>query len=138
MRLKSLWPFFLWMALIIVLSTTSGKSFPSSDWMQWFKLDKWIHAFLYFVLFLLLYIPVRNGKTRWDVKSWTVYILSPALGAGLELIQTLIPDRSGDLPDAVANTVGVLIAVFLLRWKLKKWPWEDTVEGTVVSSDGTA
>lgn len=138
MRLRSFWPSILWAILIIVLSTASGKSFPSADWMEWFKLDKWIHAFLYFVLFVLLYIPCVVRRNDLSLFIRLALILTPILlGVMLELIQTLLPDRSGDIPDAVANTVGVLFGLIFIKMFFKKWPWENLTEGAVDPSDGT-
>ncbi len=126
MRFRSFWLAISWSIVILVLSFMSGKSFPSSDWMDWFKLDKWIHAFLYFTLFLLLYVPIdtrRLSKHRQVVLACIGYCLF--LGVFTEAVQAFIlTDRSGDLPDLIANTMGVVFAIVLVRISRKKWPWK--------------
>lgn len=128
MRFRSFWPAIIWTVVILVLSFTSGKSFPSSDWMEWFKLDKWIHAFLYFSLFILLYIPIneRDGSKR---NQWVIFSVVYCLFLGMftELVQAFVlTDRSGDIPDMVANTFGVLFGVISVRIITQNWPWKVT------------
>lgn len=135
-RLKSYWPAVGWMIAIIYLSTTSSKSFPSSDWMDWFKLDKWIHALLYFVLFILSYLPYLNRKEGSKNAYWTFALAAVLLGVVLELVQAyVLVDRSGDVPDAIANTVGVILGFVFIRFTYKKWPWNLQNEGTVKLND---
>lgn len=118
----------------------SGKSFPSADWMDWLKLDKWIHAFLYFVLFILIYLPTRVRETSRLPKFTGLGILyCLGIGAFTELIQAFfLKDRSGDIADMVANTFGVFMAIVLVRILTKKWPWKEVNEETVVLSEQTA
>lgn len=124
MRLRSFWPAVLWSVVILVLSFTSGKSFPSADWMQWFKLDKWIHAFIYLVLYILIIFPLKESAFK--RKSLAVYIAALYclfLGLFTELVQAyLLVDRSGDVPDMVANAFGVVFGVISIRIITKKWP----------------
>lgn len=110
-----------------------GKSFPSADWMDWFKLDKWIHAFLYLSLFILGYIPLKERKgERYPAKIIFLLLYCLGLGAFTELIQELLlEDRSGDIPDLVANSTGVIFAVVLVRLFDKNWPWKPSIEETV-------
>ncbi|CAG5086201.1 hypothetical protein CRYO30217_03042 [Parvicella tangerina] len=107
-----------------------GKSFPSADWMDWFKLDKWVHAFLYAVLFTLLFIPIQERKMIGHAR---LVLLSVSfclfLGLFTEIVQgVFLVDRSGDLPDMIANTLGVFLSVLFFRFKDKKWPWKVTNE----------
>ena len=124
MFFKNFWPALAWAIVIFLLCSAPGKSIPSTDWMRWFNLDKWIHAFFYFVLFLLLYRGYRYEKNRatYFIVSFLICIL---YGIGIELIQAFfLPDRSGDVPDAVANSMGAIFAVIGLRIITKKWPWK--------------
>lgn len=130
MRFRSFWPAVFWSVAILVLSFMPGNSFPAVSWMDWLKLDKWIHAFLYFILFLLIYIPVNEGKKQRHqlfVIVGCIYCL--LLGLFTELFQEFfLPDRSGDLPDMIANAFGVVLAGFLIRLVHKKWPWNTSNE----------
>lgn len=139
MQFRSLWPAILWSSTILVLSFMPGKSFPSVDWMDWFKVDKWIHAFLYFTLFILIYIPIRkrrSSKFSQFVKIGIAYCL--LLGVFTELVQAFfLSDRSGDIADMVANMFGILVAIVLLRILTRKWPWKAVNEETVEMDEQT-
>ena len=137
MKLRSFWPAIIWTVIILLLSFMSGKSFPSASWMDWFKLDKWIHAFLYFTLFILGFLPLHHRDVK-GKKANVVYLILFCffLGVFTEVIQELfLEDRSGDLPDMVANSIGVFFGVILVRIRLKKWPWKGCNEGTVVVNE---
>ncbi|WP_258543234.1 VanZ family protein [Parvicella tangerina] len=130
MKFRSFWPAICWTLLILGLSFMPGKSFPSADWMDWFKLDKWVHAFLYAVLFTLLFIPIQERKMIGHAR---LVLLSVSfclfLGLFTEIVQgVFLVDRSGDLPDMIANTLGVFLSVLFFRFKDKKWPWKVTNE----------
>lgn len=130
MRFRSFWPAVFWSVAILVLSFMPGKSFPAVSWMDWLKLDKWIHAFLYFILFLLIYIPVNERKKQQHqvlIAVGCFYCFF--LGLFTELVQGFfLTDRSGDLPDMVANVLGVVLAIGLVRLIQKKWPWNASNE----------
>lgn len=126
MKFRSFWPAVFWSIAILVLSFMPGKSFPAVSWMDWLKLDKWIHAFLYFLLFLLIYIPVNERKKpnhQPIVIAGGLYCLF--LGLFTEFIQGFfLSDRSGDLQDMAANAFGVVLAIVLVRLVHQKWPWK--------------
>ncbi|MCB9188953.1 MAG: VanZ family protein [Flavobacteriales bacterium] len=139
MRFRSFWPFVLWTVIILILSFTSGKSFPSSDWMDWFKLDKWVHAFLYFALFVFGFIPITSRQLG-AMPAKTIILISYCLFIGVftELIQAYcLVDRSGDIADMIANALGVIIGFVFVRIFYKNWPWKITNEGTVSSNEET-
>lgn len=139
MRFRSFWPITLWTLIIFVLSFTSGTSFPSADWMDWFKLDKWIHAFLYFILFLSGFIPIdTRGYSNVSVNFLLLTLYCLFIGVFTELIQAFfLSNRSGDIDDMVANSFGVVLAIVFVRFIFKKWPWKEANDGTVTRGDGT-
>jgi glycopeptide antibiotics resistance protein len=123
MFLKNFWPAILWAIFIFFLCSTPGKSIPSADWMQWVNLDKWIHAFLYFVLFILMYFGYRNTRNV-SAMFWVSFICCVTYGVGIELFQAyFLTDRSGDIPDAVANAMGAVFGIFAVKIYWKQWPW---------------
>ena len=129
MFFKNFWPAILWSIVIFILCSTPGKSFPSTDWMRWFNFDKWVHAFLYFVLLCLCYFGYRKyANKEWGTMFLVSLIFCVCYGVGIELFQAFfLPDRSGDAPDAVANSMGSVFAILSIRILFKSWPWQNNV-----------
>lgn len=106
------WPvlLFLWAAVIMVVSVIPGADLPSlSIWEP----DKVMHVFVYAVLtfltfkwFIGLSSPVSLNKKAFF--AVTVCIL---YGFIIELIQLILPTRSFDLLDELANTIGCLLSL---------------------------
>jgi glycopeptide antibiotics resistance protein len=125
MFFKNFWPAILWAIVIFVLCSTPGKSIPSTDWLRWVNFDKWVHAFLYFVLFIACYWGFKNYNGNWRTYFIISLLVCVLYGIGIELLQAFfLIDRSGDIPDALANTMGSVFAVFGIRLWVKAWPWE--------------
>ena len=87
-------------AVIYVSVLPSEALVPTVFW------DKLEHAAAYFVLGLLGAAAYRNPAHRLPLAVGLV-----TLGAALEIAQTQVPGRSGDIADCVANCVGVLLAI---------------------------
>ena len=87
-------------AVVYVSLLPSEALVPTVFW------DKLEHAAAYCVLGILGYAAYRNPTHRLPVAIGLV-----ALGAALELAQTQVPGRAGDLADAFANSVGVALAL---------------------------
>jgi len=82
--------------------------------------DKFIHATFYFGFTTLWYLSLKKGgnnaKTRLGVFAFAV-----GFGIVIELFQQFFTaDRSADVQDAVANTVGSAIAILVL-WLFEKF-----------------
>jgi VanZ family protein len=97
-----------------------GKSFPSSDWFAIFQFDKWVHAFLFMMLFFIASYEWRKLIIEFSEKrsfySWIILAYCLFLGALTELIQHFfIPDRFGDWLDFIANSVGAFLGLFLVQ-----------------------
>ncbi len=73
--------------------------------------DKLIHALLYFVLFVVWHkaLPGFSRKVFWGLF---------VMGVSIEIAQQLLPvNRSMDVFDMAANTVGLLAGYYLLYQK---------------------
>lgn len=128
MFFKNFWPAIVWAIVIFVLCSSPGKSFPSTDWLRWISFDKWVHAFLYFVLFSTCYYGYHKYKNNQQSYFLITLAICVLYGVGIEVFQSLfLPDRSGDIPDAVANTMGSILAIFGIRIWFKRWPWQNKV-----------
>lgn len=91
--------FFIGLVAVIALSLVPQETLPETD--TWDKLN---HALAYGVLAALGGIGFKGWRALLMVGLGLV-----VLGAGLELAQSVTPDRDGSIYDAVANLVGVAI-----------------------------
>lgn len=106
------WPvlMFLWAAVIMVVSVIPGADLPSlSIWEP----DKVMHVFVYAVLTFLTFKWFKGYSSLHSLNkkafiSVTVCIL---YGFIIELIQLILPTRSFDLLDELANSIGCLLSL---------------------------
>jgi len=101
----------LWLTVISLLPLR-GLNVPS------FKFeDKIVHFFLYFFLTLVwlkAYPPFKQ-------KVFHLFIIVVLWGIVIEFLQqNFIPNRSGDVYDALANTLGGIAGIFIFI-RYKKW-----------------
>jgi VanZ family protein len=76
------------------------------------SLDKIFHLGVYAVLVLLFAFPLKpfSREFYWSI-GFTIFF-----GLGIEFVQHyLIPNRTGDVFDVLANLLGVAIGVLLLK-----------------------
>lgn len=122
--LKIKWSLF-WSLFILVLCFLPSKSFPSSNWFELFKFDKFVHAFLFMLLYLICVFEQTKIKLKKNstlpilLIDWNVFFYCLILAGGTELIQHFfLVDRYGDYLDFIANVFGIFLALFL--WKILK------------------
>ena len=113
----------LWLALILLLGLTPGKSMPEADIWVILSFDKAAHFFVFAVFTLLLIIGFLKQYQylylRFHAQKLAVAI-SIIMGVLIELIQAFIPERSLEYMDLVANSLGALIGFgcFYLVYKV--------------------
>ncbi|MGB9933268.1 VanZ family protein [Haloarcula amylolytica] len=82
----------------------AGEQVPA---LLGFTLDKWVHAASYGTLAVLL----AWGRQARDVIAVAALVtVSVCYGAGVELLQGLVPSRGVSGTDFVANAVGAVLA----------------------------
>ncbi len=91
--------FFIGLMAVIALSLLPQENLPETG--MWDKLN---HALVYGVLAVLGGFGFKGWRSLLMVGIGLV-----VLGAGLELAQSVIPDRTGSTYDVLANFVGVAI-----------------------------
>lgn len=101
---------FIWFAFTTFLLCLPGGNFPKILWLRYIpQFDKLVHIFIFFVLSFLICKTVNNKK--WFLQ---VALCCSFYGVIMEFVQKYyIPNRSFDLVDIVADTIGsffVLIA----------------------------
>ena len=91
---------------------------PSSNFQDIEIFDKLIHFVFYAVFSFFLFFLSYNLNFGLDtlIKKWTfVLTIGTLLGFTVEWIQyTLIPSRSGDCLDLLANTIGLIGMLFVI------------------------
>ncbi|EMA00838.1 VanZ like family protein [Haloarcula vallismortis] len=95
---------------LLLVPEGAGEQVPA---LLGFALDKWVHAASYGLLAALL----AWGRQARDVTTVAALVtVSVCYGAGVELLQALVPSRGVSGADFVANAVGAVLAG--LAWLL--------------------
>jgi len=106
------YPSVIWFLVILV-----GSLMPATSVSDFSLFDKGVHFIFYAIFSFLLFLaslsyPNTQGSklNRWFV----VLVLGTSIGVCIELIQHIfISSRFGDLMDVVANTGGLIVALFI-------------------------
>ncbi len=106
----------LWAVFILILSLVSNKSLPEVSLWEWVSMDKLAHVFMYGLLVFLLTTGLKrqysNEWLRFYAKS-VAFWLGMFYGLLLEIMQLIISlDRSFELADIMANSVGCVLGIF--------------------------
>ena len=123
--IKKFIPGIAWFFLILILICLPGSKIPTVEtWLNDIYFDKWVHTGLFAVLVLLFIYPVSKFPLPQEVKRNTaikIAIAACTWGLTTEFIQKFfIPDRSFDLFDLAADSLGVLLAYAWCRKKYLK------------------
>lgn len=116
--IKAYFPAFVWLVVIVFLSTKGGVSIPSFDL---FQTDKLAHAGAYALLTgLILWGTIRRtGRARW-IHGVATVLFAAAFGALMEWVQfRFFPDRHFEYDDMLANAIGAL-AGWWVFWLLPR------------------
>jgi hypothetical protein len=118
---KKFIPGIAWFFLILILICLPGSDIPPVEtWLNDIYFDKWVHTGLFGVLtFLFIYPVSRIDLTNTLKKNTAIKIAIAAWVWALttEFIQKyFIPDRSFDMFDWAADSLGILTA-FTWCWK---------------------
>ncbi len=118
--IKSFWKPVLWGITIIILSLMSGKDVKKINIFNFEHADKIIHFIMYFVFSYFLFESfLKYFKTKIKTYRKIVYVLtiSVLFGIIMEILQImLIVNRSGEVLDFIANTIGSILALILFKY----------------------
>ncbi len=102
----------------MVIMLLPGKNLPSSGFLEAIHFDKFVHLFVYFVLYLLWCYGIRKQyhSIHHRYKSEIVIFIAAVLyGFIVEVFQHLLTyQRSFEAADTIANTAGVVLG--LIGW----------------------
>ena len=104
-----------WALIIFILCATPGQYVPSAEWLELISFDKFVHAFIYFVMTSLLFLmTIRYKKSAAVLVSYC--LLSFAYGIVIEVLQAFVfSHRSADYLDVIANSTGCVISVMCFK-----------------------
>jgi VanZ family protein len=112
-------PTLLWALFIMIICAIPGDKIPKLSFLEWLKPDKIVHILVFSVLSILLLRTFLDAKTlNWNEKSIAVFsiVLSSAYGILVEILQYFVfINRSGDVRDAIANTIGAIIGWWIYK-----------------------
>lgn len=75
-----------------------------------------------FLVWTFLFGLVRAIQKKSTPKLWAVFLWGLSYGLAIELLQMLLPtNRSPEIFDALANTLGALTAIMLLSPVFRRW-----------------
>jgi len=111
--------------VVLLLSTIPGSSLHKVPIIEIPNLDKLIHFIMYFSLATAILLDVYKEYDKLSSKAiWTAILFPFFYGVLMEFLQKyFVENRTADVLDALANTVGLLTAlIFFLKFKkYKKW-----------------
>lgn len=115
---KKFLPGIAWFLIVGVLTLMPGSDIPKVGWLDQIpNFDKVVHAGLFGGIIFLFCMPYFKAPISYRQKlNYFIWISSAAIvwGISIELIQKfLVPGRSFDLSDWLADSIGVLIALWL-------------------------
>ena len=108
--------------LVLILSTIPGNSLHKVPIIEIPNLDKLIHFIMYFSLATSLLLDVYKVRSFVSFRVvWFTIFYSFLYGILMELLQKyFVENRTSDILDVLANTVGLLFAIFFFL-KIKKY-----------------
>ncbi|RXK47488.1 VanZ family protein [Halorientalis pallida] len=101
-------PVIVYAAVVLVASVAdppAGGLTPAGP-LGLVGVDKWLHAVGYATLTLLVAYALSGATKRWPAVAVAVAAI---YGAGIEVVQSVLPFRSFDVLDVLANTLGALL-----------------------------
>ena len=108
----------VWALILLYVSTVPSGKLPTIPlWAQLASPDKWAHALVYGVFAVLLFLLLHR---RSIYAAWWAIGLSGLYGTLMEFLQAFMArGRSFEVADMLANWLGALLAVLLVRYFTK-------------------
>jgi len=108
-------------AYMTVIYYLSDQSEMTADIPMDFGLDKILHGIEFGVLGILLYISLRVSFTLTVKKSmWLAIGFAVLYAVSDEVHQSFIPNRTASAADVLADSLGAVVFVFVIRFIKRK------------------
>jgi len=120
-RFISFLPAFGWLVITFILLVLPGPDVPKISIFELVYFDKWVHIGMFGILMLLWGYPFLRTNIASQYPFFIVAICVILYGVLMEFVQKLFAfERSFDLFDILADSVGCVLALVWLKYKLKK------------------
>lgn len=115
----------IWALFILILCSIPGRDIPSISFLDLISFDKLVHAGMFLVLMVLLAKGFSLQYTISIIKNrylFFSFIISVFYGGLLEIFQNLFfTERTADVFDFIANSLGVLLGLFFYDYLNRRW-----------------
>lgn len=106
----------LWTLFVLLLCSFPGQYIPVISWLEILSFDKWVHMSIFFILTFLWLNFFYHHKKLSNRNRFLIVLSCVLYGGVLEYLQYLIfSHRSADYLDFIANSVGCILALALLK-----------------------
>lgn len=112
-----------WIILILFLCTMPGSAIPKVSFLDKLHADKIVHFFLFGGTVILLAYGYFKQKGHLSVPGlFSIAFVVTLYGLAIEFIQKyLVPNRSFELMDVLADGAGALMGALIFRWIGKRF-----------------
>lgn len=112
---RALVPALAWTLFIATSLLLPTSAFPKFSWSNLTGLDKLVHLILFYLLATLWLLAFLQRSELSVRNKLTILVLCVLYGGAMEALQgAMSAGRSMDYADAIANTVGALLAYVFL------------------------
>ena len=122
-------PPFLFLGISIYLLTIPGKDLPQSGFFTQIPyFDKWVHIGMFGMLVYLFGVALYKTLKKGRIFLLGVAVTGIVYGIAMEYVQRdFVSNRSFDMADIAADTVGCLLAYACLLFRFRKKPHTEVV-----------
>ena len=110
---------FIWASIILILYGIPGSNLPSVSFWKLLEPDKAVHAGIFLILMCSLTFSVFKQHIYKNLKRNSLRssaLICIVYGTVLELLQgSLFSERFTDVYDILANAIGVLLGIVILK-----------------------
>lgn len=104
----------IWMIIVLVLSTMPSSAVSKASFLGIPNLDKIAHFVMYFIFALL-------ASLAFKLTNWQIFFLVFCYGLLMECVQHyFLTNRYFEIFDIIANIIGTIVGIMLIRNYLKK------------------
>lgn len=113
MRFSPFIPALVWVIIITVLSGYPGRDLPKAPFDEF---DKLVHLVIYAMLSGLILLGFLKNQKTTTLYCWISIVIATAYGGIVELLQQYIfINRYGDWYDFLANTLGAILGIVIIK-----------------------
>jgi VanZ family protein len=114
--LSSIWSALIWTMLIFILLVMPTTGLEGKDVNEIPNVDKIVHVILFAVFsFLWFSFFDSNYPQKRNLIFPAIFIMGSLYGLGMEFVQKYFTERSFSLMDALADSIGILIGLFIKK-----------------------